>query len=79
MTEQEAKRWEQLQDKPLVTGLAYAMRLALQRTYVSPTAVVARRRFEAWCAWVRAEAQTLASGRWKPVRDVAEMVARHLE
>jgi len=30
-TEKEAVRWEQLKDKPPVTGLAYAMRLELQR------------------------------------------------
>ena len=30
-TEREALRWEQLKDKPLVTGLAYAMRLELQK------------------------------------------------
>ena len=30
-TQREAQRWEQLRDKPLVTGLAYALRLELQR------------------------------------------------
>ena len=31
----EENRWAQLKDKPLVTGLAYAMRLELQRAYAA--------------------------------------------
>lgn len=78
-TEREAARWEQLRDKPLVTGLAYAMRLELQRAYASRTRTEARRRFTAWCAWVRTEAQALTSGLLEPMRQTAEMVSRHLE
>ena len=44
-TEREAQRWEQLQGKPLVTNLAYAMRLQLQRAYASRTAEVAQEKF----------------------------------
>lgn len=78
-TEREAQRWEQLRDKPLVTGLAYAMRLELQRAYAAKTVAEARRRFEAWCTWVSAEAAGLASGLLEPMRQAAEMVSRHLE
>ena len=74
----EAQRWEQLRDKPLVTGLAYAMRLELQRAYASTTVAVARQRFEAWCAWVQAEAAALASGLLEPMRKAAAMITRHL-
>jgi len=58
----EADRWAQLKDKPLVTGLAYAMRLELQQAYASGTVGRARSRFQSWCRWVRAEAQALTSG-----------------
>ena len=78
-TEREAHRWEQLQGKPLVTGLAYVMRLQLQRAYASRTAEVAREKFQAWCAWVRTEAAALHSGLLEPMREAAEMVSRHLE
>lgn len=78
-TEREAQRWEQLRDKPLVTGLAYAMRLELQRAYAAKTVAVARRQFATWCAWVGAEAAALASGLLEPMRQAAEMVSRHLE
>lgn len=78
-TAKEAARWEQLQDKPLVTGLAYAMRLELQRAYASGTGTMARRRFEGWCRWVKAEADALASGLLEPMRQAAAMVERHLE
>jgi transposase len=77
-TEAESRRWEQLKDKPLVTGLAYAMRLELQRAYAAPTADRARTRFEQWCQWVQAEAQALSSGLLEPMRKAAQMVERHL-
>ena len=78
-TARQQERWEQLKDKPLVTGLAYAMRLELQRAYDSSNARVARSRFEKWCQWVRTEAEELSSGWLEPMRKVAEMVERHLE
>lgn len=78
-TDWEQRRWEQLKDKPLVTGLAYAMRLELQRAYGSASARVARSRFVKWCQWVRTEAEALTNGLLEPMRQAAEMVERHLE
>jgi transposase len=78
-TEKEAGRWEQLKDKPLVTGLAYAMRLELQKAYAAGSASVARSRFVRWCQWVRTEAQALSSGLLEPMSKAADMVERHLE
>jgi transposase len=78
-TEKESARWEQLKDKPLVTGLAYAMRLELQRAYAAGTAEVARQRFMSWCQWVRAEAKALDSGLLNPLRKAAAMVRRRLK
>jgi len=78
-TEKESARWEQLKDKPLVTGLAYAMRLELQRAYAAGTAEVARQRFMSWCQWVRAEAKALDSGLINPLRKAAAMVRRRLK
>jgi transposase len=78
-TSGEQDRWEQLKDKPLVTGLAYAMRLELQKAYASANLSQARSRFNAWCRWVRGEAEALSSGLLEPMRKAAEMVERHLE
>jgi transposase len=78
-TEGEQERWLQLKDKPLVTGLAYAMRLELQQAYAAGTAHQARTRFQSWCRWVRAEAEALTSGLLEPMRKAADMVERHLE
>ncbi len=78
-TAQEGERWTQLEDKPLVTGLAYAMRLELQKAYAAGTVSQARRRFESWCRWVRTEAAALPSGLLEPMRKAAEMVTRHLD
>jgi transposase len=78
-TEREALRWEQLKDKPLVTGLAYAMRLELQRAYTARTLTQARSRFQKWCQWVEREARDLTSGLLEPMRKAAQMITRHLE
>ena len=78
-TEQEGRRGEQLSDKPLVTGLAYAMRLELQKAYATGSAAVARTRFLNWCHWVRTEAQVMAHGLLEPMHQAAEMGERHLE
>jgi len=78
-TQRESERWEQLKDKPLVTGLAYAMRLELQKAYRAGSAGEARGRFAAWCRWVRTEAAALKSGLLAPMGKAAAMVERHLE
>jgi transposase len=78
-TDREAARWNQLKGKPLVTGLAYAMRLELQLVYAAGTERQARSRFLKWCAWVRQEAEALTSGLLEPMRKAADMVERHLE
>jgi len=77
-TTKEGNRWTQLKDKPLVTGLAYAMRLELQKAYAATTVAQARNRFETWCRWVRTEAEALTSGLLEPMLKAAEMVERHL-
>ena len=75
----EENRWAQLKDKPLVTGLAYAMRLELQRAYAATTVEQARKRFESWSRWVQTEAADLKSGLLEPMRKAADMVEGHLE
>ena len=75
----EETRWAQLKDKPLVTGLAYAMRLELQRAYAASTVEQARKRFASWSRWVQAEAAELKSGLLEPMRKAADMVENHLE
>jgi transposase len=78
-TDREAARWDQLKGKPLVTGLAYAMRLELPLAYAAGTERQARSRFLKWCAWVRQEAEALTSGLLEPMRKAADMVERHWE
>jgi transposase len=78
-TEREALRWEQLKGKPRVTGLAFAMRLELQRAYAAVTACQARSRFVKWGQWGGAEAEALSRGLLEPMRKAADMVERHRE
>jgi hypothetical protein len=61
-TEREEQRWDQLKDKLLVTGLAYAMRLELQKAYASASARAARSRLVKWSQWVRLEAEAVIEG-----------------
>ena len=73
-------RWQQLAaGRPLVTGLAYAMRLDLQQAYAATTVEQARKRFTSWITWVQAEAAELKCGLLEPMRKAAAMVERHLE
>jgi len=78
-TDRESQRWEQLKDKPLVTGLAYAMRVELQRAYAATNLPQARKRFESWCRWVEREAAEIKNGLLEPMRKAADMVEKHLE
>lgn len=55
------------------------MRLELQKAYAATSVRQARDRFEAWCRWVRTEAEALTSGLLAPMRQAADMVERHLE
>jgi transposase len=78
-TDGEAGRWEALRDKPLVTGLAYAMRLSLQGIYRTGSVAQARRQFRDWCGWVREKAERVSQNLLEPMVKVAETIERHLE
>jgi transposase len=78
-TEQEARKYERLADKPLVTGLAYAMRLELQNIYGLTSGSRARKEFGRWCNWVREMAQEVGQQLLDPMVKVAQMVEDHLE
>jgi hypothetical protein len=53
------------------------MRLELQKAYAATTVKQARNRFEAWCRWMRTEAEALTSGLPAPMRQAADIVERH--
>ena len=78
-TEREADRWESLRDKPLVTGLAYAMRLTLQGIYRTGSVAKARKQFKDWCGWVRQMAGEVRDNLLEPMVEVAAMTERHLQ
>lgn len=76
--DRENLRWEELADKPLPTGLAYAMRVELQDIYQCASLAKARQRFSGWWSWVRemaAETQTVL----RPMVELAGTVERYLE
>ena len=78
-TDGQQQQWRQLENRPLVTGLAYAMRLALQEVYAHRRLEQARRGFKDWWGWVREMADKVGEGLLEPMRKVAAMVETHLE
>ena len=78
LTDRQRARLEQLDLSHLATGVAYQMRLNLQRVYRCRTARTARQRLSDWSEWVRRKARKLGS-LLDPMVRVAQTVKDHLE
>jgi transposase len=78
LTEQEAARLAQIDQKSLRTAKAYQMRLVLQDIYRSPTTAIARRQFRVWCRWVRWVARKQPQNLLRSMGKVADLVEKHL-
>jgi len=78
LSQEEQARLAKIQEKNLRTAKAYQMRLVLQDIYRSPSATVAKRRFEIWCRWVRWVARWYKSWVFSPMVKMAQMVEDHL-
>lgn len=79
LTEPERERLSKIDQKSLATAKAYQMRLVLQGIYSGNDGKVARRRFKAWCRWVRWIARFHKSILFASMIKVAKMVENHLE
>ena len=78
LTEQQQTSLKELDLKNLCTGIAYQMRLNLQRIYRCIKPETAERKFKEWSEWVKRKA--LKVGKLlDPMVKVASMVQRHLE
>ena len=62
----------------LWTAKACQMRLALQEIYWTPHRLLARRRFDFWCGWVRCMAKKAPGQLLEAMVKVAEMKELHL-
>jgi len=78
-TEREVERLGKMDQKHLMTVLAYQMRLILQDIYQLVDGRQARKDLKAWCQWVKEKAQDEAHPLLEPMVRVARMVERHLE
>jgi transposase len=78
LTEPEAARLAQIDQKNLRTAKAYQMRLVLQDIYRSATATIARQRFRVWCRWVRWVARLQPNNLLRSMVKVADSVEQHL-
>lgn len=74
LTDKQRDRLAEMDLQHLVTGVAYQMRLNLQRVYRCRTAETAQRQLEDWIHWVRAKAEKLG-----PLLDPMVRVAKSIE
>lgn len=79
LTKPERTRLGKIDQKSLYTAKAYQMRLVFQDIYRSETESVARRRFRAWCRWVRWVGRKATHNLLKSMIKIAEMVEKRLE
>lgn len=78
LTEPEQVRLAGIKNKQLATAKAYQMRLVLQDIYRSPSATIARRRFQVWCRWVRWVARFYKASLLASMVQLAQMMENHL-
>lgn len=78
LTEKQLKRMERIDRENLVTAKAYQMRLCLQDIYLLPTRKLAKRRFLAWCRWVRRKAKQTRFNLLAGMVRVAKCIENHL-
>jgi len=78
LTPKEQLRMAGLPHQHLATAKAYQLRLVLQDIYRSPSASVARRRFQVWCRWVRWVARQYRGRVFTPMVKLAALVENHL-
>ena len=78
LTEQQQASLKELDLKNLCTGIAYQMRLNLQRIYRCIKPETAERKFKEWSEWVKRKASKVGK-LLDPMVKVASMVQRHLE
>jgi transposase len=78
LTALEQPRLAKIKDKKLGTAKAYQMRLVLQDIHRSPTATLARRRFQVWCRWGRWVARFYHASLLASMIKLVPLVENHL-
>ena len=78
LTDRQKAKARKIENQNLVTAKAYQMRLTLQDIYDIPHRGVARRKFLAWCRWVRRVAKKHASLLFTGMLACAKMIESHL-
>ncbi len=77
LTDKEQARLSELDLKHLATGVAYQMRLNLQRAYRCRTVETARKKLNDWIRWVKRKAEKLGAV-LKPMARVAETLKKQI-
>jgi transposase len=78
LTALEQERLAKIKNKNLGTAKACQMRLVLQDIYRSPTATLARRRFQVWCRWVRWVARYYHASLLTSMLKLVQLAENHL-
>ena len=78
LTDQQQARLAEMDLTHLATGVAYQMRLNLQRVYRCRTAETAQRKLSDWCRWVHGKAEKLGA-LLDPMVRVAKSIKKHMQ
>ena len=79
LTDKQKLKFQSLEKENLATARAYQMRLNLTEIYNIPDQFLAKKRFMAWCRWVRRVSKQYASLMFAKMVACAGMIERHLE
>lgn len=77
-TDKQKVKRQSLEKQNLATARAYQMRLNLSEIYRIPHRTLAKRRFLAWCRWVRRVAQKHSAPLFAKMVSCAAMIEKHL-
>lgn len=78
LTDEQAARLATLQKCNLLTAKAYQMRLTLQDIYALSNVLLAKKKLQQWCTWVKRTAKRQPPGLFDKMADCAGMIRRHL-
>lgn len=78
LTDKQKLKHKSLEKENLATARAYQMRLNLSEIYNIPHRTLAKRRFLAWCRWVRGVARKFEGALFEKMVACAAMIERHL-
>lgn len=79
LTEKQQECFQRIDQENLYTAKAYQMKLTLQDIYKIPHASLAKKKFLAWCRWVKRSAKRAQFQLLDAMKRAAQMIETHLD